>query len=128
MPLISRGSTTLSVAVALGLWLTVTPSAQRGGGGQQPPNPAVEPLRFRYMGPPIAGRISAVAGVPGDTTTYYAGAASGGVWKTTDGGATFAPIFDDQTVAGDRRARRRPVRSEHRLGRHRRSVGDPRAT
>jgi len=54
-------------------------------------------MRFRYMGPPSAGRISAVAGIPGDTKTYYAGAASGGVWKTTDGGATFAPIFDEQT-------------------------------
>ena len=97
MPLISRDSTTLSVAIALGLWLTVTPSAQRGGGGQQP-NPAVEPMRFRYMGPPSAGRISAVAGIPGDTMTYYLGAASGGVWKSTDGGATFAPIFDDQPV------------------------------
>jgi photosystem II stability/assembly factor-like uncharacterized protein len=50
------------------------------------------------MGPPSSGRIAAVAGIPGDTRTYYAGAASGGVWKTTDGGATFAPIFDDQPV------------------------------
>ncbi len=69
--------------------------AQRPGGApvqDQPP----QPLRFQYMGPPSAGRISAVAGVPGDTKTYYAGAASGGVWKTTDGGDTFEPIFDDQ--------------------------------
>ncbi|MBI1876270.1 MAG: sialidase, partial [Acidobacteria bacterium] len=35
---------------------------------------------------------------PGDTNTYYAGAASGGVWKTTDGGRTFTPVFDDQPV------------------------------
>src|SRR5215475_15793835 len=96
MFLIRQGRTALSVGVALGIWLTVVPSAQRGGFGQQP-NPAVEPLRFRYMGPPSAGRISAVTGIPGDTKTYYAGAASGGVWKTTDGGSTFAPIFDDQT-------------------------------
>ena len=50
------------------------------------------------MGPPSAGRIAAVAGVPGDTTTYYAGAASGGVWKSVDSGKTFAPIFDEQPV------------------------------
>jgi len=37
-----------------------------------------------------------VAGIPGDQKTYYAGAASGGVWKTTDGGQTFEPVFDDQ--------------------------------
>src|SRR4051794_36989020 len=36
-------------------------------------------LRFRYMGPESSGRIAAVAGIPGDTQTYYAGAASGGV-------------------------------------------------
>jgi photosystem II stability/assembly factor-like uncharacterized protein len=50
------------------------------------------------MGPTSQGRVAAVAGVPGDTTTYYFGAASGGVWKTTDGGATYAPMFDDQPV------------------------------
>ena len=50
------------------------------------------------MGPESAGRIAAVAGVPGDTGTYYAGAASGGVWKTTDGAMTFEPVFDDQPV------------------------------
>src|SRR5437868_15474055 len=72
-------------------------SAQRGGGGPAATQ-AVEPLRFRYMGPISQGRVAAVAGVPGDTMTYYFGAASGGVWKTTDGGATYAPIFDDKTV------------------------------
>jgi len=50
------------------------------------------------MGPPSAGRFSAVAGVPGDPDTYFVGAASGGVWKTTDGGETFRPTFDDQPV------------------------------
>src|SRR5215471_9569413 len=55
-------------------------------------------LRFRYMGPESAGRIAAVAGVPGDSQTYYAGAASGGVWKTTDGAKTFVPVFDAQPV------------------------------
>src|SRR5262245_25208436 len=60
--------------------------------------PADQPLRFRYMGPESAGRISAVVGIPGDPSTYYAGAASGGVWKTTDGAKTFAPVFDTQPV------------------------------
>jgi photosystem II stability/assembly factor-like uncharacterized protein len=71
--------------------------AQRPGGapaGEQPP----EALRFRYVGPPSAGRIAAVAGIAGDTKTYYAGAASGGIWKTTDGGQTFEPIFDSEPV------------------------------
>ncbi len=66
----------------------------RGGGGST----AVQPSRFSYVGPDNGGRIAAVAGVPGDTSTYYFGAASGGIWKTTDGAKTFAPIFDDQQV------------------------------
>ncbi len=50
------------------------------------------------MGPAPSGRIASVAGVPGDTNTYYFGAASGGIWKTIDGARTFTPIFDDQSV------------------------------
>ena len=75
-------------------------AAQRGGGPagpQQASSP--EPLKFRYMGPAAAGRISTVAGIPGDPSTYYLGSASGGVWKSTDAGQTFVPIFDDQPVA-----------------------------
>ena len=67
--------------------------AQRRGGGE-----AFEPLEFRFMGPAVGNRIAAIAGVPGDPSTYYAGAASGGVWKSTDGGAHWAPIFDSQPV------------------------------
>jgi photosystem II stability/assembly factor-like uncharacterized protein len=74
------------------------PSAQQRGGAP-PEDQAPEPLRFQYMGPASSGRIAAVVAVPGDTNTYYAGAASGGVWKSTDGGKTFEPIFDDQTAA-----------------------------
>ena len=39
-----------------------------------------------------------VVGVPGDPTTYYLGNASGGIWKSTDSGATFVPVFDDMPV------------------------------
>ena len=41
----------------------------------------------------------AVAGVPGDSTTFYFGAVNGGVWKTTDAGTVWTPIFDNQPVA-----------------------------
>ena len=78
------------------------------------------------MGPASGGRIAAVAGVPGDPNTYYAGAASGGVWKSTDGGEDVRARVRCDAGRRDRRARRRAVRPEHRLGRHRRGVGDPR--
>ena len=54
-------------------------------------------LRFRHIGP-VGNRVSAVAGIPGDPNTYYAGAASGGIWKSTDGGINWDPIFDDTDV------------------------------
>ena len=54
-------------------------------------------MRFRYIGPE-GNRADVVVGVPGDPNVYYVGAASGGVWKTTDGGIHWDPIFDDQTV------------------------------
>jgi photosystem II stability/assembly factor-like uncharacterized protein len=79
--------------------IPATVFAQRGGptGPQQTSTP--DPPRFRYMGPAPAGRIASAAGVPGDATTYYLGSASGGLWKSTDSGQTFVPIFDDQNVA-----------------------------
>lgn len=55
-------------------------------------------LRYRHIGP-VGNRVSAVAGVPGQPGIYYAGAASGGIWKTSDGGTHWEPIFDDQPVS-----------------------------
>src|SRR5574341_1959055 len=75
--------------------LSVSAYAQQPGDTTRPPR---DPFRFEYVGPPSAGRIAAIAGIPGDPSTYYAGAASGGVWKTTDSARTFTPVFDDQPV------------------------------
>ena len=55
-------------------------------------------LKYRHIGP-VGNRVIAVAGVPGDPNIYYIGAASGGIFKTTDGGAHWEPIFDDQQVS-----------------------------
>ncbi len=57
-----------------------------------------EQLKYRHIGP-VGNRVSAVVGVPGEPNIYYFGAASGGIFKTTDGGVHWKPIFDDQPVA-----------------------------
>ncbi|KAF0247857.1 MAG: hypothetical protein FD167_2740, partial [bacterium] len=55
-------------------------------------------LEARSIGPAVmSGRIMAITGVNNDPNTIYVGAASGGAWKTTNGGATFKPIFDKYT-------------------------------
>jgi photosystem II stability/assembly factor-like uncharacterized protein len=56
-------------------------------------------FRFRFVGPAEGNRIASVAGVAGDPSTYYAGAASGGVWKSSDGGNRWEPIFDKEPAA-----------------------------
>ncbi len=55
-------------------------------------------MRWRLIGPYRSGKVAAVTGIPGDLTTYYAGMPEGGVWKTTDAGTVWTPIFDDQHV------------------------------
>ena len=56
-------------------------------------------MRWRLIGPYRAGRITAVAGIPGNPAVYYIGTPGGGVWKTTDGGIVWKPIFDSEHVA-----------------------------
>ena len=76
-------------------WILVSASASA----------AVDPdllagLKARSIGPAVAsGRIADVQISPSDPDVIYAGAASGGVWRSTDGGLTWKPIFDDQPVA-----------------------------
>ena len=55
-------------------------------------------LNFRFIGPE-GNRAISIAGVPGDPMINYIGAASGGLWKTDDGGVTWNSIFDDQDVS-----------------------------
>ena len=56
-------------------------------------------LRWRMIGPFRGGRVNAVSGVIGQPNTYYFGSVGGGVWKSTNSGRTWTPVFDSQPVA-----------------------------
>jgi len=79
-------------------------SVPQGAGSLGPtasPSPAPSPpfsrLAWRSVGPAISGgRVAAVLGSGRDPFLYYVGAAGGGVWKTHNGGATWAPVFDEE--------------------------------
>src|SRR4026209_1572883 len=100
----SRTSTHKALALTLTFTLRVALPLQaqggRGGGGggaAQVTAQAVPAPRFEYVGPQSAGRIAAATAVSGKPGVYFAGAASGGVWKSSDGGSTWKPTFDTQS-------------------------------
>ena len=83
----------LRLAIAVGFCAPVIASAQ-----SVPPQ-LFHGLHYRLIGPFRAGRAVAVTGVPGNNTTFYFGAVDGGVWKTTDAGTVWKPVFDHEPVA-----------------------------
>jgi photosystem II stability/assembly factor-like uncharacterized protein len=85
----------------LGVWCGVAATLASLAWADQPASDAEHEseFRFRFVGPKVGNRIAAVAGIPGEPNVYYAGAASGGIWKSVDGGNRWAPIFDKQPVA-----------------------------
>ena len=62
------------------------------------PPEAYSALRWRLVGPFRGGWATCAAGVSG-TETFYVGTADGGVWKTSDAGRTWSPLFDHETAA-----------------------------
>src|ERR1043166_5162164 len=67
--------------------------AATGGGAD-----GLAALHFRPLGPE-GNRTASIIGEPGNSMVVYVGAANGGIWKTTDGGTNWSPIFDDQNVS-----------------------------
>ena len=56
-------------------------------------------MKWRLVGPFRGGRVITVAGVPSQPNTYYFGAVGGGVWKTSDGGVSWDPMFDKEPIS-----------------------------
>ncbi len=82
------------VAVSLLFALFIAMAAAQSDGAS-----LVSGLRWRMIGPFRGGRSIAVSGIEGQPNTYYFGAVGGGVWKTTNGGETWEPLFDHQPVS-----------------------------
>ena len=57
-------------------------------------------LHYRLVGPSRGGRVTTVTGVPSQPKTFYMGVASGGLFRTTDGGATWVAITDGKVPLG----------------------------
>jgi photosystem II stability/assembly factor-like uncharacterized protein len=97
MPIVRRS---LSNAAALVVVATAVIAASGAGHAapSQMPGSLFAGLTWRQIGPFRGGRVAAVTGVPADPETYYLGAALGGVWKTTDGGHEWKPMFDAQHI------------------------------
>src|SRR5262245_28252880 len=97
----TRRPITFVISLVSCIAMSTAGDAQRGGGpggggGPQISQPVGVP-RFEYVGPTSAGRIAAAAATAGKPGVYFAGAASGGVWKSSDGGTTWKPTFDQQS-------------------------------
>jgi photosystem II stability/assembly factor-like uncharacterized protein len=82
-----------AVPVALGLLVATASFAQ------EMDTSVLDALHWRLIGSFRAGRVSAVAGVPDNPNVYYFGTPGGGIWKTTDAGHVWVPIFDKERVA-----------------------------
>lgn len=82
-----------------GLALLSTASFAMAQTPAKTPDPLAN-LKFRNLGPAVGGgRVSAVAGIPGNPNVYYVGAGGGGVFKTTDGGNDWKAIFTHEATA-----------------------------
>jgi len=77
----------------------VLPRGQSGPPGQPVPASLYAGLKWRSVGPFRAGRVNGVTGVAGQPSVFYSGSVGGGVWKTTNAGRTWFPIFDSQPIA-----------------------------
>src|SRR5262245_24950928 len=86
-----RHATFVFLCAAVGLWFGTV-----GSSAQQYSTNLYQSIRWRCIGPFRAGRTVGAAGIPSQPNVFFIGVNNGGVWKTTDAGRTWQPIFDDQ--------------------------------
>src|SRR5438128_4325173 len=84
------------------LWVSIQ---AQSSSGNQPPMPSVDPalfqgLHYRLVGPSRGGRVTTVTGVPSQPKTFYMGVASGGLFRTIDGGVSWVQITDGKVPLG----------------------------
>ena len=77
-------------------------------------------MHWRSIGPTRAGRARALAGVPSQPNVFYIGFDNGGVWRSTDYGSTWVPLFDNQPTGSIGAIAVAPVEPQHHLCGHRR--------
>ncbi len=96
-PLSSHRPRGLDAVICAGAMLLLSTVLAAQGAAPRPDAGIWRAIEWRHIGPE-GNRFSAAAGVPGDPLTYLVGAASGGIYKTTDGGVNWAPVFDGHPV------------------------------
>src|SRR3984885_5755989 len=89
---VTRNGRNLLLSALFGIGAIVSASAQNTAYSPQ----LFSQMRWRQIGPMRAGRTRALAGVASQPATFYIGGVNGGVWKTTDGGATWNSLWDAQ--------------------------------
>ena len=91
----SRRTRTLVSRIAGGVVLVATTAAAVAAQGPQAPT-VFSAMHWREIGPTRAGRARALAGVPSQPNLFYIGFDDGGVWRSTDYGSTWVPLFDHE--------------------------------
>ncbi len=88
------------IAIGIAAAASAAPNTTPASAGVASADPALfKAMHWRGIGPYRGGRALAVTGVTGEPGLFYFGAVAGGVWRTTDSGATWSPIFDHEVMS-----------------------------